>query len=261
MIEKKKIIFHHIPKTAGSTFLGIMSKQYRRSKIYQIDGIKTDKDISQFKTMSSEERDSFDVIMGHQAILLYDYIPGDKLILTFFREPYEQFKSSYFYLKQATHNKHHNIVSKLSIEDYLDYTVDQNLTNQQSKVLFTAHYEDVTDVDLIKSEAIKVLNSKIDIPCITSHFDLSLMLLKRKLEWSSMPYYISKNKSIKDVEVLDQALREAHFSHNVCDYEIYHLATEKFNTLCSNIDERNLSKFNNFKPIFGLVERVKNKII
>lgn len=258
-MNSKTVIFHHNPKTAGSTFLHILKRQYKDRKVYQIDGIKTDEDIAMFKSLGQKDRDSFDLIMGHQALLLDSKIMGDKLVISFFREPYEQFQSSYFYLKKASHNRHQKEVSKLTLSEYLDYTIDNNLTNPQSKLLFTAHYEDVSDIDEIETKS-KEAFKLIDIPCLTEQFDLSLLLLKRKLGWYKKPYYISKNKSSRDLQKKDESLKQKHRKYNTADYEIYNLANNEFNALIETQDEAGLKTFKKANAIYGACLKILNKL-
>ena len=206
MIYTDKWAWIHIPKTAGTTLLDIVPKIYGTNRCYVIDGIETDYDVAQFRKMSDLEKNRYPVIIGHQAIMLYRDIPEKKRVVTFFRDPYKQFVSNYYYLRKARHNlKHHHRVKNLSLADFLDYCIDNNLDNPQAKVLFSAHYEDVTDIEEIRRGGLQGLE-KIDYPCLTEYFDLSLMLLRRELGWKSWPHYLRKSESDKSGYFFNQDL-------------------------------------------------------
>ena len=89
------IVFHHIPKTAGSTFLTILKKQYTGKRILKIDPMNPKESIDYFKALPIYERNSFDLIMGHLADkCLTDLVmPFRKII--FVRNPDDHFISNY----------------------------------------------------------------------------------------------------------------------------------------------------------------------
>ena len=251
------IIFHHIPKTAGTTLLNIVPKLYEKDGLYVIDGIETDRDVEIFKSMTLAQKSKYPVIIGHQAIMLYDHIVGEKKVVSFFREPFSQFVSDYYYLRKATHNlKHHKYVKKMSLTQFLDYTIENNINNPQSKVLFVPHYEDVSDENEIFEGARKGF-SKVDFPCITEDFDLSLMLLRRELGWRSWPFYTFKNRSDKKGYSFDEDVFIKHREFNKSDYEIYAKAKEVFSGKVSEQDRKQSEKFKIMNSCYRTLKRFK----
>lgn len=250
-------VFHHIPKTAGTTLLDIVPRIYGADDCYVIDGIETDLDVAKFRDMSASEKAAYPVIIGHQAIMLYDDIPSEKRVVTFFRDPYKQFVSNYYYLRKATHNrKHHHRVKDLSLADFLDYSIDNHLDNPQAKVLFVAHYEDITDADAIMRGAQEGLE-KVDYPCITEEFDLSLMLLRRELGWRKWPCYIRKNESDKSGYVFSQELFDKHKAHNAADYMLYEQALQRFSALVSEEDREAVAALSRRNTVHKYLKKLR----
>ncbi|WP_290525585.1 sulfotransferase family 2 domain-containing protein [Alcanivorax sp.] len=250
-------VFHHIPKTAGTTLLDIVPRLYGTGNCYVIDGIETDCDVAKFREMSVLEKARYPVVIGHQAIMLYQDIPVKKRVVTFFRDPYKQFVSNYYYLREAKNNrKHHHRVKNLNLVEFLDYCIDNELNNPQAKVLFTAHYEDVTDIGEIRKGALQGLE-KIDYPCITECFDLSLMLLRRELSWGCWSYYVRKNQSNKAGYFFSQELFEKHKSHNEVDYLIYDKAVERFWALVTEEDRASLKTFNRRNVAYKYMKKLR----
>lgn len=237
--------------------LDIAGSIYPKDSTYVINGIETDRDIDRYLAMSEEEKSAFPIIIGHQAMMLYDAIPGGKKVIAFFRDPYEQFVSSYYYLRKATHNrKHHHNVKSLTLPQFLDYSIAKELTNPQAKTLFVAHYEDETDAEVILEQSARAFD-RIDLPCITEEFDLSLMVLKRVLEWDRWPLYVKKNESVKDNYAFDQALFEQHKAHNLADYAIYDRARRSFSSLAEETDRQALAGFSRKNTIYRYLRKFR----
>ncbi len=254
---RETILFHHIPKTAGTTLLDIARAVYAKESTYVIDGIETDRDIARYRAMSDEQKSGYPVIIGHQALMLYDCIPGDKRVVAFFRDPYEQFVSSYYYLRNATHNrKHHRHVRSLTLPEYLDYSVENELTNPQAKTLFLAHYEDETDERVIMEKSSAAFD-RVDLPCITEEFDLSLVILKRALGWSSQPYYVRKNESAREKLDFDRDLFDKHNAHNLADYAIYDKARRSFKRLVEEQDRDAATSFSMKNKVYKYLRKLR----
>lgn len=254
---RETILFHHIPKTAGTTLLDIVGSRYPSERTYVIDGIETDRDIDRYRAMSDAEKSAYPVIIGHQAMMLYDSIPGEKKVIAFFRDPYEQFLSSYFYLRSATHNrKHHHRVKALTLSGFLQYSIENALTNPQAKTLFAAHYEDETDEQVVANKSAAAFD-RVTLPCITEEFDLSLMLLKRTLGWSRWPFYSRKNASRKEHYAFDQALFDTHRQHNQADYAIYDRARHTFNKLTGETDRAAAARFSRRNTAYRYLRKLR----
>lgn len=254
---RETILFHHIPKTAGTTLLDIVGSLYPRERTYVIDGIETDRDIDRYRGMNDEEKSAYPVIIGHQAMMLYDSIPGEKKVIAFFRDPYEQFLSSYYYLRRATHNrKHHQRVKSLALPEFLRYSIDNHLTNPQAKTLFAAHYEDETDEQVVASKSAAAFD-RLTLPCITEEFDLSLMLLKRTLGWHRWPLYSRKNASKKEHYAFDQALFDWHREHNQADYAVYDRARRAFDELTGDPDRAAAARFSRRNTAYGYLRKLR----
>jgi len=136
MKQRKTLVFNHIPKTAGSTFLNILQKQYFNDEIYIIDAMNFSNSIRKFKKLSETERSRIKCITGHGTSLLFEDLKDPYEVVTFVRNPNETLISSYYYIKRATWNKYHKDVVKMnSILEFIEFRKDLNLDNQQTRYL------------------------------------------------------------------------------------------------------------------------------
>lgn len=119
----KKIIFVHIPKTAGSSFAYFLRKAYGKKVVIR--------DIEKFwrgtKT-DSKEYESYDVIYGHFHSSKYMYLNG--LMITFLRDPVERVISQFYYS-----NKPEGVSEDISLTDYAALPVCQNMMVKQLESL------------------------------------------------------------------------------------------------------------------------------
>jgi hypothetical protein len=200
----KTLLFNHIPKTAGSSFLNVLSRQYADREIFHIDAMNAKSSIEMFSSLSSEEISSIKCITGHLSFLLEPIITNEVTKITFLRDPIDTFISQFFYIKRAPWNKNHKMVSKMkSITEFVDFCQTNNLINQQTRYMCgdIAHLLEGTlpnskvTIDQL-DKAIVNLNLH-DFVLLTEFFDESLLILKNNLHWAKQPYYKIINKTKK----------------------------------------------------------------
>ena len=256
------LIFHHIPKTAGSTFLSILSRQYAKEEIFKIDGLNPQNSLERFKSFSLEKRNSFKLIMGHLADHFVPFLTVEHQKIIFVRDPADHFISAYHYLKRASHNPSHQKVLKMnSITEFIELRKSQNLGNLQSRhisgmtqFLLNNEPAEKVDVNQLRDQAIRVVE-KTDFLFTTERFDESILTLKNELGWKKNPYYKTRNKTKNRPasEVYSDGILEQIKLLNAVDVEIYNLCRERFElkykVLGTDEFQKSLRKFRNFNSI------------
>ena len=118
-----KIIFLHIPKTAGQYIHAVLEAAYDKTEIYP--GRVND----HLLTSSIDSLNRYNVFSGHFDWSLLDCLKGDKFVFTVLREPMERILSFYFYLHQKgktlsanelalPHNQGLRAAAELSPDEY-----------------------------------------------------------------------------------------------------------------------------------------------
>ncbi|MEM7108537.1 MAG: sulfotransferase family 2 domain-containing protein [Bacteroidota bacterium] len=232
------ILFHHIPKTAGSTFHKILDNAYSADKIFSINGLDPEKSIQEFASLEQDERNNFDVVKGHLADKLEPYIsikPLDKII--FLRDPIEHTISSFFYLKRASWNKSYERVKKIrKLEDFINYRTREGLNDLQlrhltgqTEFLLTGIKSDQT-VDAALLEKGKQILLEARFVFLTDYFDYSVLTLKKQLKWKYNPWYLTNNKTNNRPSKQNFSDNEIDLikSFNRYDLELYKYARQLF---------------------------------
>lgn len=198
----KVLVFNHIPKTAGSTILNVLSRQYSKDEMYSINAMDFANSLKDFNELSKSKKSKIKCVSGHGACLLIDQLDKPYEIVTFLRDPNDTLLSSYFYIKRASWNKYHKEVLKMkSIIDFVEFRCSNNMDNQQTRYLandldhLILNNNPIKEVDeLIYNQALENL-SQTKYVYTTEDFNVSVYDLYRKLQWSKYPLYLSLNKT------------------------------------------------------------------
>ena len=85
--KNHRIIYVHIPKTAGTTLNTIIERHYPPEKRFSL-GPRAQEDVARFKALSAAERARIWMLNGHLAYGLHDYLPGPTAYFTILRVSY-----------------------------------------------------------------------------------------------------------------------------------------------------------------------------
>ncbi len=237
-MTNRTLVFHHIPKTAGSTFYSVLENQYTASERFLINGTNPADSLKKFSSISHEQRKDIKLIYGHLADQFLSMI-ANPLYTLFLREPIDHFISSYYYIRRSPFNRFHNEVKGMdSIERFIDLRKRENLDNLQTRhiagdVGFLLNPNLVpmpsAHLDSLYTRAKKRLEET-DFVLLTEYFDESLMVLYESLNWKSMPYYKVRNKT-RNRPMTESFSKEILLRiKEICswDIQLYKLAKEHF---------------------------------
>jgi len=116
----ERIVFLHIPKTAGSSIHSVLSQQYVEEDICpeRFDGI---------SAMSEEQLSRYRYFSGHFSRRSVDRIPGQKKVFTFLRSPEQRILSLYYFWRshrpavvQAGDLAGPRIARNLNLDEFLE---------------------------------------------------------------------------------------------------------------------------------------------
>lgn len=235
METDRTILFEHIPKTAGSTFNFILNRYYL--SVFQIKLIEPLKSIEEFKKLNEPRQKGFDLIHGHCALEVESFLENP-ILITFLRDPVNQFLSQYYFIKGKKRHVYHEEVSRLaSIADYIHYAKRNFQDNLQCRLLakdqsWIESKNDVVDMDKLFSRALDQLK-QFDLVLLTEYFDESLMLARQKLGWKKWPYYFRINKTPHkpSPQAIDSAVIRQIETLQKYDCMLYEYARQRFEAL------------------------------
>lgn len=219
------LIFIHIPKTAGSTFLQVVKRQYRKNEFLYLHLTEEDKVF--LDAMTDDEKRGIKCLSGHIRYGYHRFLPGSCDYITFLRHPVKRVVSLYYYILRNKHHYFHErmVSEKLSLEGFVNLPTEVyvEISNQQTDLL-SSYPEPGNPFDTAKDNISKFLFTG-----ITERFDESLVLLSRKAGWRNI-YYNSSNisKNYEIGQVLTDKVKERILERNDLDMRLYTFASELF---------------------------------
>lgn len=244
------VIFLHIPKTAGTSLSRMIRLKYgtwpptqiARSwnvfGYYDINPI--DARLEKVRQASEKERQRIRWFQGHFGFGVHEVLPEPYTYITMLREPVERVISSYYQLKRGD-----AIPDGMTLADYVEHDGSiENFYPDNGQVRSIAgcggHNVDVPhgacNVEVLQRAKDNIMNHFAFVG-FTEHFDASLLLLKKTLEWKTCFYAranVAKKRArqddlpnalvdrIREVNALDIALYDwahLHFEQQVESFQ------------------------------------------
>jgi hypothetical protein len=222
------LIFMHVPKTAGTTAISIIQKQYQEDEIYST---------YPFEDVPKDGLDSrVKCMIGHNQFGLHRNLKRPFKYFTFFRDPVERVLSDYYFTA-----KFHGLPLESYV--YLDDGYKGYCPNEKQTRWATGN--DTNDIDLAKNN----LNKYFPVIGITEMFVESIFLMKRQFGWDDITFrrenvnpYRAKKREVSD------AIIELIKRRNALDIELYHWTKARLYRqirLLGEEDKRQLEQYMN----------------
>jgi hypothetical protein len=243
--SKNKVVFLHVPKTGGSTFVGLLKDSIKLSKS---DSLIPTHIIDQIGNVyikhidfSNEERR-----FQYPSIFNGEFEQGTKVFMLL-RDPVEriisEFNFQFHLLNGKNGNKNAAIISKLNptpktISDYIKFPQTQNY---QTKFLLGRKIADPKQVSQAEFE--KVVNGIKNIPIycgITEEYSRFLSLFQNQTGIKLKNKITVRKKTPKDLKfAVSDSLKNRIIELNKYDYELFNYV--KANLNISNLKDESFS--------------------
>lgn len=212
--SKVKLVSIHIPKTAGTSFIHSLKKQYGYQKVTRIDINDNKIRINKIPLSKAYVYKKISVIHGHYSIGLLNnqlHLPSNIPVITWLRDPVERVISNYYYLYKRLdeelkeEKKELNILSKMR-RSLIEYAQDERNCNRMSKFLKGIELKDFFFIGIVEN------------------YDKDIQELGRKLNWST-PEIVMHNKTGKINKLtIDEKTKALIRSYNKKDQVLYEQA-------------------------------------
>lgn len=236
------LIFVHIPKAAGSTLQEIIVRHYQGARGFRFTG--DSERLAAFKSLTPEQRDSFDLLQGHVHFGLHELLSRPATYFTMLRDPVDRIVSHYhFVMANPGHYLYDKIAGRgFTLHDYAVTRASHELDNDQVRWLCAADHFDVPVGRVSRAmveEAKWNLANAFAVFGIMERFDDSLRCLKAAFGWRdvSPPERRNVNRHRPRLEQVPQNTLDAIRRINRYDIELYDFAIglfeEQFARLCA----------------------------
>jgi hypothetical protein len=235
--QRPVLLFLHVPKTAGTTLTNCVYVEYAPETVaeYWEDGDWLRGGIYYFPRGIHEDgapspdeirtlgRSDLRAVTGHFSFGIHQFVQGEAVYVTVLRNPVDRVVSLYYHaLREPDDPFHERVAGGLGLEAFV--AACPEAANGQTRRIAGAGGDALLDA------AKENLERRFAVAGLTERFDETVVLLRRKLGWKRMPYYLpglvntrKRPRSAIDPDVL--ALIEG---RNQLDRELYDHACELF---------------------------------
>lgn len=260
-MNAETVVFHHIPKTAGTTLNDILLRQYATGTMFYLHGDKKEC-IRKFKELSVKDKMKYRLIYGHQTIGVIDELDCPQ-VLTVFRDPIDRVVSLYYFARRNKEHVMHKLTNEHSLERFFGDGIHKEWAecnngqfNSIKGLLRSKHFDvgDGTELDRLK----RILEKRV-IFGILEKFDESILLFQERLKWTHALYYLKKNVTDRTREypgVVTQSITAC----NALDMDLYEFAKNQFEKQIESQDKASLLRFRLFNRYLGPFFSVKSRM-
>lgn len=128
----RRIIFQHIPKTAGSSLQTLFTSQFDRQRTFicgSQDGVLQD-----FLQLETDQRDRLDLLIGHVDFGVHQQFSDESTYISFIREPVERVLSHYYFIRDHVHHRYHAEANMMKLEEFMSSGIRPRMNNCMTRM-------------------------------------------------------------------------------------------------------------------------------
>lgn len=231
-----KLIFVHIPKTAGSTLDQVLNREAKGNVCWLSGGAR--KTVERLTHLPPEELLRFKVYAGHVPLGLHTLIPAPCRYITILRDPVERLVSHYYHVHdKPQHRSYEQIVEGgMSLLDFVASDISPEVDNLQTRFIAGLEANQATPMNGCNEALLQTATQNLDSlfagVLVQEYFDHSLLLLAAALGWRNRPVYASRRVHGTRPRSRDipEEVRELAASRNRFDVMLHRVALERVET-------------------------------
>lgn len=242
-------LFLHIPKTGGTTFNTALKWVYGPKNCHTIREDRAMNPERWFEATSRAELENFSLVSGHFPFGLGDYLKTGHRYFTILRDPVPRTISRYYQWKLGYPKSK---AAQMSLATF----GESRQCNLQTGMISGK------DVSKDPNQALHLAKKRLleDFAAfgITERYDESLILIRRNMGWTKLPFYV-RGKQTKGkrpgLSEISASTIETIRAANALDVKLYKFATEHFDAMYRSESgiEKEVQKFKRWNAI---IERV-----
>ncbi|MEM6468931.1 MAG: sulfotransferase family 2 domain-containing protein [Planctomycetota bacterium] len=251
----KTLIFLHIPKAGGNSFLSFLTPNYPEANRFDVsDGLRYVDRLNELESLPDDRKGTLRLIYGHLPFGVHEWIPQTCQYITVLRDPVDRVLSQYYFIRERKpHPLHEQVVSSsMTIADFVKSALTGESNNGMVRLLCGRHESDslrghepcrVADLETAKRN----IDAKFLMVGLLEQMHQTQQLLARVLGWEEKePVRRNQTRNRKPVQSLSSTDREVIEQYNELDMELYNWASTRFRKQCEEIGINDASQETGF---------------
>lgn len=220
------LIYPHIPKTAGTTMMGVLKQNYG----YGYLRLKNEGRRLKWQKKLDSVKAEVTCLTGHFAYGIHEYVPVEHQYVTMLRDPVERVLSLYYHIRHKNQQLA-PLLNQLTIADFVESRTISDTNNGMVRFLSgrsdigpSSPNGSVTQADLL--QAIRNLNKFAAVGFVET-FNESLRQFARVFQWENIRYVSMRiNEDRPSQTDLPQRTISVIREYNILDIKLYEFAKE-----------------------------------
>lgn len=215
------LIFLHLPKTAGTTFDAVLSRQFRPEQIHMLRSERWLETLAAFPSLPLAQREAIRLLKGHQPFGLHVHLAPGARYLTVLRDPVARVVSHYRYVVATRHPRFYPRIEAegLDLHGYVTRHPSGELENGQTRWL-SGRLDDAPLDETDLARARRHLAEHFAWVGVAERFDESLVELALRQGWPRI-YYRRRNVGEPQEQPIAAATRAAILARNRLDLALH----------------------------------------
>jgi len=278
MSTKPRLLFTHVPKTAGSSLRAIVERQYPKSTRLNIHEGSPTENLKILQAFSQTERDAMSCVIGHIHFGMHHLFPnGENTYVTMLRHPVRRIISNYYFARSKPILPGYEMAMSLSLTEYAAHPTVNSMTTRYIAGMSGQTPESLTVIQTADESTLERakanLRDSYKIIGFTEEFDASVLMMQKAFGWGQIYYHaINTGKRLKNKEdrpsLTSELIAEIEAACPL-DMALHHYATELYEAQKDAYGREKLAadlaafrRMNQrIAPVLGFARRVrKNKL-
>jgi hypothetical protein len=234
-MARPRLVFLHVPKTAGTTLVGVIEREYGVERIVRVYGGEFGIPVEELVAWSARRRRAVRAVVGHMSYGVAEHLPGRSVYATLLRDPVDRIVSHYSYVltQPSLISLHEASGPDASLEQHVTRSPLRHFVNNAQTRQLGGDTSDRprTPGERDLDRAIGRLDH-LAVFGIQERFDESMLHFARTLGWE-LPVYTTVNVTGDRIALdeLDASTRATIEEQNALDRVLYDHATQRFQEL------------------------------
>ena len=240
-LRDHRVIFLHLPKTAGSTLAQVLEREYEDAPMRWIYG-DARAEAHTLAAMPHDTRLALRLVAGHMATGLDRHLPGPSAYVTMLRDPVERIVSHYHYVLQRPEGTGNSraVEGISSLDEYVRSSVFARIVNNgQTRLLGSDVMAPGEPADEATLERAMAFVDRPDVVAgLQERFDESLLVMVLAFGWGwPAVQRVNVTRSRPPVAELDPATVALIREHNALDLALHEHVRSRLEARLGAVDD------------------------